>query len=81
MTLVDLVKQLREGVEKRYSRESLETMLLWAADEIERLRSGPREAVARWMMFHGYPTGHGDTIEDLLAELVAECKTLRAQKH
>lgn len=28
-----------------------------------------REAVARWMMEHGYATGHGDTIEDLLGEL------------
>lgn len=36
--MVDLVQQLREGVEKKYSRESLETMLAWAADEIERLR-------------------------------------------
>ena len=36
--MVDLVSQLREGVEKKYSRESLETMLLWGADEIERLR-------------------------------------------
>jgi hypothetical protein len=36
--MVDLVQQLREGVEKKYSRGSLETMLLWAADEIERLR-------------------------------------------
>jgi ABC-type phosphate/phosphonate transport system substrate-binding protein len=42
--MVDLVSQLREGVEKKYSRESLETMLLWGADEIERLR---RELEAR----------------------------------
>jgi len=28
-----------------------------------------REKVARWMNEHGYATGHGDTIEDLLKEL------------
>ena len=28
-----------------------------------------RERVARWMIQHGYATGHGDSIEDLLEEL------------
>jgi hypothetical protein len=28
-----------------------------------------REKVAKWMVKHGYATGHGDTIEDLLAQL------------
>jgi hypothetical protein len=28
-----------------------------------------REKVAQWMIQRGYATGHGDTIEDLLAEL------------
>ena len=28
-----------------------------------------REKVAQWMMQKGYATGHGDTTEDLLAEL------------
>ena len=28
-----------------------------------------REKVAEWMMQRGYATGHGDTIDDLLAEL------------
>ena len=28
-----------------------------------------KEKVSRWMMDKGYATGHGDTIEDLLAEL------------
>lgn len=28
-----------------------------------------KEQVARWMISRGYATGHGDTIEDLLAEL------------
>jgi hypothetical protein len=29
-----------------------------------------REKVAAWMIDHDYATGHGDTIEDLLKELV-----------
>lgn len=33
-----------------------------------------REAVAIWMMTHGYATGHGDTIEDLLGELVTQVR-------
>ena len=28
-----------------------------------------KETLARWMMQHGYATGHGDTMEDLLVEL------------
>lgn len=28
-----------------------------------------KETLATWMMQHGYATGHGDTIEDLLVEL------------
>jgi len=33
-----------------------------------------REDVALWMMEHGYATGHGDTIENLLGELEAQAK-------
>ena len=33
-----------------------------------------REAVARWMIEHGYVTGHGDTLDSLLQELVAQVK-------
>jgi hypothetical protein len=29
-----------------------------------------REAVAAWMIEHSFPTGHGDTLNDLLCELV-----------
>ena len=31
-----------------------------------------KEKLAQWMMAHGYATGHGDTIEDLLVELDIE---------
>lgn len=30
------------------------------------------EIIALWMMERGYATGHGDTIEDLLSELVGQ---------
>jgi hypothetical protein len=33
-----------------------------------------REAVAAWMIEHSYATGHGDTLDDLLQELVAQAK-------
>jgi hypothetical protein len=35
----------------------------------ELVRADEREKVAKWMISKGYSTGHGDTIEDLLAEL------------
>ncbi len=38
------------------------------AAEIKRLQ----EVVPIWMTAHGYATGHGDTIEDMLAELEAQ---------
>ena len=35
----------------------------------ERIAAAEREKVARWIIYKGYATGHGDTIEDLLTEL------------
>ena len=32
------------------------------------------EAVAQWMIEHGYATGHGDTLDDLLTELVGRVR-------
>jgi hypothetical protein len=31
-----------------------------------------REAVAAWMIAHSYATGHGDTLDDLMRELIAQ---------
>ena len=36
-----------------------------------------REAVAAWMIEQGFATGHGDTLDDLLWELVAQAKGKR----
>jgi hypothetical protein len=40
--------------------------ILAALREVER---NNREIVAQWMMANGFATGHGETIQDLLAEL------------
>ena len=38
-------------------------------DFVFMVQKAEREKVAKWMTDHGYATGHGDTIEDLLKEL------------
>lgn len=46
-----------------------DAMLMLAAHaEIERMQN----AIPIWMTARGYATGHGDTIEDMLAELEAQ---------
>jgi len=43
--------------------------VFWAWEGWQAAMKAEREKVAQWMMQHGYATGHGDTTEDLLAEL------------
>ena len=38
-----------------------------------------REALAHWMLENSFATGHGDTLQDLLAELGWQIKELRAR--
>jgi len=38
------------------------------------VRADEREKVAEWMMKHGYATGHGDSVVELLEELVWQVK-------
>jgi hypothetical protein len=38
-----------------------------------------REKVAAWIIAHSFATGHGDTLDDLLAELSWQVEALRAQ--
>jgi len=51
-------------------------MYLATPDEIialcKKVQDMQREKLAQWMIYHGYSTGHGDTIEDLLTELQAQ---------
>lgn len=35
-----------------------------------------RERVAKWMIGQGFATGHGDTLEDLLIELVWQAREM-----
>lgn len=44
----------------------------------ERSRSD-REKLAAWMIEHGFATGHGDSIDDLLKELSWQVAELRDQ--
>ncbi len=43
-------------------------------DRLDAALKVEREKVAAWMVQRGYATGHGDTIEDLLAELEWQVK-------
>ena len=44
-----------------------------AADLIEAaINHEATERVAAWMLAHSYATGHGDTVDDLLSELVGQ---------
>ena len=61
----DIIRMAREagGVEERQ----------WIGLNLERfaalVAAAEREKVAKWMIQRSYATGHGKTIEDLLAEL------------
>ena len=46
-----------------------DTPAFWAWEGWQAAIKAEREKVAQWMMQHGYATGHGDTLEDLLTEL------------
>lgn len=35
---------------------------------------GAQETIASWMMSRGYATGHGDSLDDLLSELVGQTR-------
>ena len=56
--------------------ENADGSLTLFPDEIialcKKVQDMQREKLAQWMIYHGYSTGHGDTIEDLLTELQAQ---------
>lgn len=47
---------------------------------LERAGKAQREKLASWMIEHGFSTGHGDTIDDLLKELAWQIAELRSRK-
>lgn len=42
-------------------------------------RADNREKLAQWISKHGFATGHGDTMEDLLRELTWQVEELRTK--
>lgn len=48
-----------------------QTRTEWLREQFVKSATGE---IAAWMVMRGYATGHGDTIEDLLAELVGQCR-------
>lgn len=36
-----------------------------------------KNKLGAWMFYHGFATGHGDTMDDLLGELTWQVKELR----
>jgi len=65
----DVIRMAREVADKDKVDPLHNDMVTLTVDELGRLLTAEREKVAQWMMQRGYATGHGDTIEDLLAEL------------
>jgi hypothetical protein len=70
---VDQIEQFyrskREG--EREDALALCANIRYARDQVD----VSREKVATFMLHHGYATGHGDTIDDLLLELGGGIKT------
>jgi len=69
LTRDDVLRMVREVADKDKVDPVHNDMVTLTVDELGRLLTAEREKVAQWMMQRGYATGHGDTIEDLLAEL------------
>ena len=65
----NIIRMVREIADKDKVDPVHNDMVTLTVDELGRLLAAEREKVAQWMMRRGYATGHGDTIEDLLAEL------------
>lgn len=64
----DVIRMAREaGISKPWDQEPVKWETLERFANL--VAAAEREKVAQWMMQRGYATGHGDTIEDLLAEL------------
>lgn len=51
-------------------------VVVFLLEEVARVQ---KEKLAAWMIEHGFATGHGNTTEDLLRELSAQIKELRAE--
>lgn len=60
------------GADNLWCELDLEEKEIWATDEMNlfnEMTTNIRESFAKEMLAHGFSTGHGDTVEDLLHEL------------
>ena len=69
LTRDDVLRMVREVADKDKVDPVHNDMVTLTIDELVRLLIAEREKVAQGMMQRGYATGHGNTTEDLLAEL------------
>ena len=67
----DIVKLAREAGFRDTTTPVVALGVSW--EQVQRFAAlvadAEREKLAAWMIKHGYATGHGDTVEDLLKEL------------
>jgi hypothetical protein len=77
MTRDDIIRLAREAGWKdlrEFDSEMHDDIFMGNIKSLERfaalVAAAEREKVAAWMIDHDYATGHGDTVEDLLKELV-----------
>ena len=62
----DIIRMAEEAGFSAYHLAVLDQGIYRFADSVAAVG---REKVAAWMMQHGYATGHGESVDDLLAEL------------
>lgn len=82
MTTRELIYALRSRINPLYAdqmgTESYERRICAVALEVQADQlDEARDKLATWMMHRDYPTGHGDTIDQLLEELSNELDKVR----
>lgn len=75
MTRDDIIRWAREAQQQDFASDTGHWFKMEVKD-LERfarlIAEHEREKAAKWLISHGYATGHGDAIEDLLRHLVWE---------
>lgn len=83
MTRDEIIRMAREaGLHLATNRSWMPIIGIEYAEKLIAIAAAAeREKVAKWMIQRSYATGHGDTIEDLLAELDWQIKERIAIEH
>jgi hypothetical protein len=70
----DIIRMAREAGAWSQQFKNRDVEYVLSAESLERFvalaQAAERNKLAAWMVAQGYTTGHGDTMEDLLKELV-----------